>query len=529
MNVPLSPLMFLRRATKLYPNKTGVVCGEHRFTYSQFSERVRRLSTFLQMAGIRKGDVVAFLSRNCHRLLEAYYGVIECGAVLLPLNIRLTPEDFQYALNHSGARLLFFEDDFLDSVDRFRSDLSTVKEFVLLDRAPISEPFPCLSYEDCLAAAEASLAQVPLEDENDVAELFYTSGTSDRPKGVMLTHRNLYLHALNVALFLQTQDVDVQLHTIPLFHANGWGATHSITCMGGTHVMLKRFDPRRVFQLIESEKITTFNLVPTMATSLLQENHALQADFSGLRLIHLGGSAVPWTLVEALEKRFGCAVTCGYGLSETSPVLTVAHPKSHLKDAGETRYRRLAMTGLELPGTEVRVVDEEGREVAPDARAVGEIIARGNTVMKGYWNDPVETAKALRKGWLYTGDMAVVDSEGYILIVDRKKDLIIRGGENISSVEVEKALYAHPAVLEAAVIAVPDPKWGEVPKAFVVLKPETECTSEELRRHCRKTLAAYKIPDSFELVASLPKGGTGKILKRLLRAPYWSQSEKQVH
>lgn len=529
MIVPLTPLVFLRRAERLFPRKVGVVCDGLHLSYAEFAERVRRLSNALASLGVCKGDVVAYLGHNCHRLLEAYYGVLQTGAILLPLNIRLAANDFRFILDHSEARVLFLESQFLPAINSIRNQLQREVLFVILD-APVTEGWlMARNYDKLLEIASSETCPNVLEDENDVAELFYTSGTTAQPKGVMLTHRNLFLHATSVMWALRTDDSDVQLHTIPLFHANGWGTTHSITGAGGTHVMLHRFEPKRLLQLVQEEKVTTFNLVPTMATMLLQEQTINRYDLSSLRLIHMGGSAMPRALLRELKERIGCEVSCGYGLTETSPVLTIALMKRHLREEGEAFYRRAAMTGLELPGTEVRVVDETGQDVPRDGETVGEIIARGNIVMKGYWKQPDETARAIRDGWLYTGDMATMDSEGYILIVDRKKDIILRGGENISSIEVEKALYSHPAVLECAVIAVPDDKWGEVPKAFVVLRDGAACEPEDLRRYCKSVLAGYKVPASVKVVASLPKGGTGKIQKKLLRAEHWQGQEKQVH
>lgn len=529
MLVPLTPLMFLRRAEKLYPRKVGVVCGHHRFSYAEFGERVQRLSNGLADSGIGKGGVVAYLGHNCHRLLEAYYGVPLAGGILLPLNVRLAAGDFRFILDHSEARVLFLEAEFLPVIDSIREQLQREPLFVVLDAEPGKPWLSDRNYERFLAGASSATGHTTVVDENDLAELFYTSGTTAQPKGVMLTHRNLFLHATSVMWALQTGDAEVQLHTIPLFHANGWGATHAITAAGGTHVMLRRFEPKRLLQLVQQEKVTLFNLVPTMATLLLQEPSVREFDLSSLRLIHMGGSAMPKALLRELKERIGCDVSCGYGLTETSPVLTVALLKSHLREEGEAFYRRAAMTGLELPGTEVRVVDENGVDVPRDGQTVGEIVARGNIVMRGYWKQPEETARAIRDGWLHTGDMATMDEEGYVLIVDRKKDIILRGGENISSIEVEKALYSHPAVLECAVIAVPDEKWGEVPKAFVVLRNGNACEAEALRRHCKANLARYKVPASIDIVESLPKGGTGKIQKKLLREKYWRGQEKQVH
>jgi len=529
MIVPLTPLMFLRRAEKLFPQKVGVVCEGHRFSYFEFGQRVNRLSNALTGMGVRKGDVVAYLGHNCHRLLEAYYGVLQTGAILLPLNIRLTATDFRYILNHSEARVLFLESQFLPAIDSIRRELQREVLCVVLERAAPHGWLSQRSYDELLRDASSDAFASRIEDENEVAELFYTSGTTAQPKGVMLTHRNLFLHALSVMWALQNDDSEVQLHTIPLFHANGWGATHTITAAGGTHVMLHRFEPKRLLQLVQQERVTTFNLVPTMATMLLQEPDIKEYDLSSLRLIHMGGSAMPRALLKELTESIGCEVSCGYGLTETSPVLTVALMKGHLREEGDAFYRRAAMTGLELPGTEVRVVDENAHDVPHDGETVGEIITRGNIVMKGYLKQPEETAQAIRDGWLYTGDMATMDPEGYVLIVDRKKDIILRGGENISSIELEKALYSHPAVLECAVIAIPDNTWGEVPKAFIALREGMVCQPEELRRHCKAALAGYKVPASIEIVASLPKGGTGKIQKKLLRAKYWQGQEKQIH
>ena len=520
MNVPLTPLMFLRRSVKLHPDKTAVVCGTERFNYRQFSGRIHRLSRFLVSLGVRPGTVVAYLSRNGHRLLEAYYGVVQTGAIFLPLNVRLTGGDFQYILNHSEARLLLLEEEFLPLIAEVRQELPRLQGFLLLDGEPSLSWLHPHGYEQAIEACSPEPFPETIRDEDSVAELFYTSGTTARPKGVMLTHRNLYLHTLSVVFALQNRETDVQLHTIPLFHANGWGATHSITCVGGTHVMLRHFRPKSVLELIQRERVTSLNLVPTMATLLLNSQAIPNYRLDSLRLIHMGGSSVPPNMVRQLEAAFGCECSCGYGLTETSPVLTVSLLKSHLREDGEARYRRAAMTGLELPGSEVRVVDRQGQDVAPDGKTVGEIVARSNVVMKGYWKQPEETAEVLKRGWFHTGDLATVDSEGYLMIVDRKKDIIVRGGENISSIEIERALFAHPDVLECAVIAVPDSKWGESPKALVVPRQGADLSEQALRQYCRQKLAAYKVPSSVELLTSLPKGGTGKIQKRALRKRY---------
>ncbi len=521
MNVPLTPIRFLRYAAEQFPRKTAVVCGAERFTYAQFAERAARLAGALRAAGIGAGDRVAYLSTNCHRLLEAYYGVIEAGAILLPLNIRLAPTELAYILRDSGAKMLFVESAFLKMVESFRAEISVVKSIHALD-GDVSEPWLTHhNYEAMLAAAEPYRTDVMAVDENAVAELFYTSGTSADPKGVMLTHRNVYLHALNSAVSVHVENDPVELHTIPLFHANGWGVAHSLTFRGGKHVMIHRFTTDEVFRLIQDERAQTLAAVPIMATAMVNCPNRTKYDLSSLKRVIIGGAASSPTLVREVEEKLGCTCWAGYGLTETSPTLSVSPMKPGLEWPGEEKFNGQAMTGYAVLGVEMRVVDADGKDVAHDGVAIGEIIARGDGIMQGYWNQPAASAEALRGGWFHTGDMATVNQDGYFLIVDRKKDIIVSGGENISSLELEKTMIAHTAVLECAVLPVPDAKWGEVPKALVVLKPGAQATESELLEHARARIAHYKCPRSVEFVESLPKTGTGKVLKKELRKKYW--------
>ncbi len=521
MNIPLTPLRFLRYAEQQYPSRTAVVCNQENFTYRQFADRARRLAGALHQAGVQPGDRVAFLSSNCHRLLEAYYGVLEAGAVLLPLNIRLASSELSYILNDSGATILFIEKQFLGLVESFRKDIPEVKAFCQLEGAPETPWLSPRNYEDLLQAATPHRAEITSIDENSLAELFYTSGTSANPKGVMLTHRNIYLHAQNVCLGFNIENGAVELHTIPLFHANGWGVAHFLTLLGGKHVMMQRFETKEVFRLIEKEGVHSFSLVPIMATALVNCPERLNYNLSSLRRIVIGGAASSPTLIREVEEKLGCECFSGYGLTETSPSLSISPMKLGMGWDSEQRYVGQAMTGYAFPGVEIRVVDANDNDVPRDGQSIGEIVARSDGVMEGYWRQPDASAEALRGGWFHTGDMATLNEEGYLLIVDRKKDIIISGGENISSLELEKAILAHPAVLEAGVIPVPDEKWGEVPKALVVLKPNAAATEVELIEFCRAHLSHYKCPRSFEFVASLPKTGTGKILKKDLRKKYW--------
>ena len=529
MNIPLTPIRFLRYAEQQYPRRTAIVCGEERFTYAQLAERVGRLAGALRKAGVQAGERVAFLSTNCHRLLEAYYGVVEAGAVLLPLNIRLAPQELAYVLNDSGARVVFYQKRFIEVVEALRSKLSGVPALYMLDGVKEEDWENEPHYEALLADAPVHHADIMAVDENATAEMFYTSGTSAEPKGVMLTHRNIYLHAYNTGLRLHGGEKDaVELHTIPLFHANGWGVPHFLTLLGGKHVMIQRFDPAEVFRLIEAEQVNYCSLVPAMATALVNCPERPKYDLSSLRRINIGGAASSPTLVREVEEKLGCNSFSGYGLTETSPVLSVSLMKAGSAWEGDERFARQAMTGYAMPGVELRVVDSDDQDVPKDGQRIGEIITRSDGVMQGYWGQPEATAEVMRGGWFHTGDMAVWDAEGYILIVDRKKDVIITGGENVSSLEVEKVLLSHPAVLEAAVLPVPDEKWGEVPIALIVLKVGAQAGEMELIEHCRTRLAHYKCPRSVEFMESLPKTGTGKVLKRELRKKLWEGEAKSA-
>jgi fatty-acyl-CoA synthase len=528
MKIPLTPLRFLRYAREQFPNKVGVVCGEQRFTYAQFAERAARLAGALIAAGAKPGDHIAFLSTNCHRLLEAYYGVLEAGCVLVPLNIRLSPPELAFVLNDAQARFLFVDPAFLPLVESFRTTFPSLKTSFLLHGQPQANWLAPMNYDDLLSASPPFQCDFTQIDEDSLAELFYTSGSSDRPRGVMLTHRNVYLHALSVIAAAQTSTNtigemscrSVLLHTIPLFHANGWGTAHSITVVGGTHVMIQHFNPVEVFYLIERERVSTCAMVPTMVTALVNSPVRSKHNLSSLQVIIIGGAASSPTLVKEVEEKLGCTCISGYGLTETCPTLAKSQMKSDLPCEAEQRYARQAMAGFAIPGVELRVVGPNGQDVPHDGSVMGEIVARGDGVMEGYWRQAEATAAAMEGGWFHTGDIAIIDVYNYIQIVDRKKEIIVSGGENISSLEVEKVLLAHPSVYEAVVIPVPDDKWGEVPKALVTLKPGTQASENDLLDFCRSRLSHFKCPRSVEFLESLPKSGSGKVVKQELRHKY---------
>ena len=520
MNIPLTPLRCLRHAERQYPGRTAIVCGPRRFTYEEFGTRVGLLAGSLLEAGIQSGDRVAYLGVNTHRLMEAYYGVLEAGAILLPLNIRLAPAELTYVLNDAGATVLFIEQPFVPLVDSFRGSLSAVKKFIQLDGNPESDWMARDNYETMLRKATPHRADISLIDEDEVAEIFYTSGTSARPKGVMLSHRNIYLHALQVCMAFQVENGTTELHTIPLFHANGWGVAQFLTMLGGKHVMVHTFDPKEIFRLIEAERVNHFSAVPIMATVLVNHPERKNYDLSSLRRIIIGGAASSPTLIREVEEKLGCECFSAYGLTETSPALSLSQMKPELNWEGEQRHFGQAMTGYAMPGVEFKIVDADDHDLPQDGLASGELVVRADGVMKGYWNQPDATAEVFRGGWFHTGDVATINPDGYVLIVDRKKDMILSGGENIASLEVERVILAHPAILEAAVIPVPNQKWGEVPKALVVLREGASVTEAQLIEFCRSQLAHYKCPHTVDVVDSLPKTGTGKVLKKNLRKQY---------
>ena len=541
MILPLTPIRCLLWAADEYGAKIGVVDGDKRFTYSQVLDRSLRLASALRKLGLNEGDRVATLSFNCHPLLEAYYGVPMARMVLLPLNVRLSPEEQAYILQHSGSRAVIFDPEFLPLVEQLRGELPDLQWISLDAHDDLPDWTHPQTYEELLAAASPEPVDFTTYDERSIAELFYTSGSTGRPKGVMLSHRTLYMHALSTIIGTyrrggrQASDQQVALHTIPLFHANGWGLAHTITLTGGRHVMLRRFDPRLVCEWIEREHVTQFSMVPTMANALIHFDGLERYDLSSLEDVMIGGAASSPVLIRELEQALGCTCIAGYGLTETGPVAMIANLKGTLGEiSDDERTRRQAMTGYCFSGVETRVADPDGTDVPKDLATMGEILFRGDIMMDGYWNEPAATAAVLDDHWLHTGDVAVWDEHNYLLIVDRQKDVIISGGENISSLEIEKVIAAHPAVYETAVVAVPDDKWGEVPKAFIVLKPGVlkpgqTLTEAELQTHVRGHLAGFKVPKSVEIRDELPKGATGKILKRALRDPYWEGMEKHVH
>jgi fatty-acyl-CoA synthase len=527
MHVPLTPLRCLLRALDLYPEKVGVVSGETRTTYAQFADRCRRIAAGLVANGVAPDDRIGVLSFNSSALLESYFAVPLTGAIVMPLNVRLHPSELEVILRHAQPTALLYEQDFAPIAEQLRHVVPDCL-FIAIDDTPDNNQDPTLA--SLLRHNPIPLPDLMSIDESAIIELFYTSGSTGAPKGVMLSHRTLYLHALSLAASLDHDDHHVLLHTIPLFHANGWGFPQFGTMCGFKHVMLRRFDPPAIFQLIEQERVSYVILVPTMAAALLSCPDRFKHDLSSLKYIVLGGAASSPELIAQLEAFLPHTnITVGYGLTETSPVVSTARAKgtNHFTDDHQ-RLRFSASAGWPILGADVRVVDNQGHDVPQDNSTVGELVVRGDQVMDGYYRSPKLTREAVVDGWLHTGDMAVWSPEKFFRIVDRKKDIIISGGENIPSIEVEHALLTHPGVLECVVVAAPDPRWGEIPVAIVVIREDSAITEEHLLETARKHLGKFKLPRRFVIQTEpLPKGGTGKVLKNQIRAQFWATPHSQ--
>jgi fatty-acyl-CoA synthase len=516
METALTPLEFMRRTRRLYPHQEAVVDGDLRLTYQQFFARCDRWSSVLQSdLGVVQGDRIAYIAPNTHALLEAFYAVPQLGAVLVPINYRLTGDDFAYIISHSGARVVCAHPDYLEIIDQIRDQLPLVEHFVALEGGRDG----WLAYEQLVAAGSGEFVR-PDITEQDLLTINYTSGTTARPKGVMITHRNAYLNAVGTLLHIpMAATVERYLWTLPMFHANGWTFTWIITAVGGTHVCLRRVEPPRIFAELARERITLLCAAPTVLIGIANAPAELRSQApAGVRVVTAGAPPAAATILR-VEEELGWVITHVYGLTETAPLITVCEPRpGHASLTAAERATIKARQGVELlTSGELLVVGEDGVEVPHDGITVGEIVVRGNVVMAGYYNDPEASAVALRGGYFHSGDAAVVHSDGFLEVRDRIKDVIISGGENISSVEVESAMLRHPAVQEVAVVGMPDEKWGESPHAFVIVRAGASVTAAELREFARNQLAHFKCPQRFHFVTELPKTATGKIQKYVLR------------
>ncbi len=521
MKTPLTPLSLADRAFKYRDRRLAVIDGDQQQTYGDWARRIFQVARALMDAGIKPGDRVAALMPNTGPMLDLFYAVPWIGAILVPLNTRLAADDYAYILRHSGSRLVVVDRTLWPLLVPLQDALPTV----WVSRGSVAG---LLQYETVLSRFSPDPLPVPSIDEDATMTLNYTSGTTARPKGVELTHRNLMTNAVDFAFHLQIGLGDVYLHTLPMFHVNGWGGVWAVTGVGGVHVTLPKVDGTQIWQLIRQHGITRMCGAPAVMNIMINSPDAARVEHA----VRLGtaGAPPPASIIERMES-LGFDILHVYGLTEVSPFITVSEwlpEERHLPVA--ERARQSARQGIpQLLSGEVRVVRPDDTQVAEDGEEMGEIVCRGNVVMKGYYQDPDATAKALRGGWFHTGDLAVVHPDHYIEIRDRDKDVIISGGENISSVEVESVLYRHPAIQDAAVIGVPDAKWGETVKAIVVLKEDMAVDSSEIIRFCRDHMAHFKAPTSVDIVAELPRTASGKVQKFILREPYWKKTPKRVN
>jgi len=478
------------------------------------------------MRGVASGRLVSIIAPKGHEFMEAYYACALLGAVLNPINFRLSPAEIAHILQDCRSTVLLAHIDFLQAVKVALENCQTVRQVIWLrtDKSPALDQDSC-GFEEALAECNGAAPVHPQPTADALAHLYYTSGTTGKPKGVMLTHGNVTFHALAAIAELSLTDSDTWVHVAPMFHlADAW-ATFAVTAVGGKHVFVPYFQSSQVLETIERERITITNLIPTMLNAMINDPSVKEHDYTSLRVLLSGGAPIAPDMVRRIISTFGCDYVQTYGMTETSPYLTVSLLKAHLRGLPMDKQLEIkSRTGRPLLGVELKVVRADGTEVAKDNQEVGEIIVRGPTVTPGYWNQPEATAESIQDGWLHTGDLAVIDDEGYVNIVDRKKDMILTGGENVYSTEVEHVLYEHPGVLECAVIAVPDPTWGEAVKAVVVPRTADPPAEAELIAFVKERIAHYKAPRSIDFVSELPKTGSGKIYKRALKDRYGSGS-----
>ena len=524
----LTPLNYLRRSAAVYPDKTAVVYGETTYSYRQFNQRVNSLASALRDAGLEHLDRVAILCPNTPPMLEAHFGVPLAGGVLVAINTRLSPREIAYIINHSGARFLLVDSELADSIRPVLGELGQIDVIVnIIDPAGPGEPLEGTDYESFLADADPGPVDWWVKEEDELITINYTSGTTGTPKGVMFSHRGVYLNVLGEMIETVLLADSVYLWTLPMFHCNGWCFTWAVTAAGGKHICMRRVDSALAWELIDEHQVSHLNGAPVVLSSLLAEP-ARPKQLETSLTVCTGGAPPSPTLIEQMES-LGARLVHIYGLTETYGPHTISATQPTWVDLDlEQRARMMARQGVCYIATEpVRVVDEQMQDVPADGETMGEVVMQGNNVMKGYYNEPEATAKAFRGGWFHSGDLAVMHADGYIELRDRGKDIIISGGENISSIEVEQVIYRHPAVREVAVIGIPHEKWGESPKAFVALKQDQELTGEELIEFCRDNLSHFKCPTSVEFI-ELPKTSTGKVQKYALRDKEWEGHEQRI-
>ncbi len=532
MEYPLLLRSMLDRAYKLFPKKEVVsrdYSGIYRYTYADYYRRVCRLANVLKELGVQRGDRVASLAWNNHRHLELYFAVPCYGAVLHTLNLRLFSDQLVYVINHAEDSVIFVDEDLIPLLEEIKGKINTVKHFVVMsneEELPDTSLGRVHSYEKLLAGAADSFDFPDDLDEYSPAAMCYTTATTGDPKGVVYTHRGLYLHSMCVGLAdtLGLSERDIVLPVVPMFHANAWGIPFACVWFGSKLVLPgARPDIKVLCDLIVNEKVTLAAGVPTIWMGVLAAHRQQNYDFSSVRAFICGGSAAPKSLIEAFDKEVGAPILHAYGMTETTPVALVSRPKSYMEDRPEDElYRVRAKQGLLVAGLEMKVVDDQGREVAWDGKQMGELWLKGPWIAKEYYKDPERSKPAFAEGWLHTSDIVTVDEEGFVNISDRAKDLIKSGGEWISSLDLENTIMSHPAVQEAAVIAIPHEKWVERPLACVVLREEHKgkVAEEDIIEFLKDKVAKWWLPDRVVFIDEIPKTSVGKFNKKALRQQF---------
>jgi len=530
-NTALTPLSFLERSARVFPDKVAVVYGDRTLTYRQLAEEATRVAHALRASGIQPGDRVAYLMANLPEMLVAQFAVPLAGGVLVSVNTRLSDEEIAYILNHCGAKVLVTDSAFLAAVASAVQNVPTITEVVTFQDSAVAETSDpravalvgsrLVGYDHFTLRESSDPLQWEVEDELAPISINYTSGTTGKPKGVVYTHRGAYLNCFGEIVHSCFNQDSVYLWTLPMFHANGWCTPWAVTAVGGTHVCLREVRGDAIWHLIREHRVTHLNGAPTVVTTIMNAPQAGRLDYS-LLITTAGAPPSPATILQM--EQMGFRIVHVYGLTETYGPYSVCQSQpgwSSLEP--QERATLQSRQGVSMVQAErLRVVDEHMKDVPDDALTMGEIVLRGNNVMAGYYRDPEGTAEAFSGGWFHTGDLGVMHPDGYVELRDRAKDVVISGGENISTIEVEQALMSHPSVLEAAVIGVPDEKWGERPKAFVVLKDSHHVAQSELIAHVRVKIAHYKAPRNVDFLVELPKTSTGKIRKFALRDQEWA-------
>lgn len=527
----LTPVNFLSRSAAIFSDKTAVVYEDKRYTYQEFYERVNSLAGALLKAGIKKGDKVAFVCPNTPPMLEAHYAVPMIGAALVSINIRLSAREIVYIINHSDSKAIFVDNEFAHLIEPIMDDLTQVTTVVNICDVSDERPLKGMEYEEFLRTGASYGPITPIvDDEYQVAAINYTSGTTGLPKGVMYHHRGAYLNALGEAVEFSLNSLSTYLWTLPMFHCNGWCFTWAVTAVGGTHVCLRKVVAEEIYRAVEKENVSHLCAAPTVLITMANFPGAKQVKFKRqLQVITAGAPPAP-TVIQNMEE-IGANVTQVYGLTEVYGPHSICEWQSKWDSLPiADRAKHKARQGVPyVNALHMDVMDQLTLKPVPrDGKTIGEIVMRGNNVMLGYYKDPKATDEAFDGGWFHSGDLAAIHPDNYMQIMDRKKDIIISGGENISTVEVENVIYKHPDVLEVAVVAVPDEKWGEVPKAFVVPKPGRSLTPQDIINHCKENLARFKAPKTVEF-GELPKTATGKIQKFKLRQKEWEGRERKVN